>query len=275
MRKYPLRLRGRLHLLRYHCMVLTLVALPSMHRARADSFYFDGNDDRAVVQADLLNSAPGTLELWFKISELPADEQYTLICNDLAAHWGHGIIIDGQGKVVVQRHNAWERSAPIVQLGVWHHVACVYTEGSFRLYLDGAEILQSTYTQLPPDSRPYFWIGGNPDDEDGHLHRFTKGLIDEVRVWEIARQPEEVAFWRNRSVPYDTPGLVGYWAFEERQGQTIFDTSVHSRHGYLGSDPAGSEHAGPHPERGERPHDRSPGIGGLHSRRDPLGLSLE
>ena len=48
------------------------------------------------------------------------------------------------------------------------------------------------------------------------------GDITEVRVWSVARSEQEI--WDNMyDVDPKTPGLIGYWKFDEGQGNVIRD----------------------------------------------------
>jgi len=56
----------------------------------------------------------------------------------------------------------------------------------------------------------------------------TNGLIDEARVWDISRTQAEIRGSMNQTIPGNTPGLVGYWRFDEGSGtytdcETTFD----------------------------------------------------
>ena len=65
----------------------------------------------------------------------------------------------------------------------------------------------------------------------GPLH----GLMDEVRLWNIARSPGEILANYNRTVAPSTAGLVGYWNFDEASGQTIYDLTTNDNDGLLGA----------------------------------------
>ena len=48
------------------------------------------------------------------------------------------------------------------------------------------------------------------------------GDITEVRVWNVARSEQEI--WENMyDVDPQTPGLIGYWKFDEGEGNVIRD----------------------------------------------------
>ena len=65
-----------------------------------------------------------------------------------------------------------------------------------------------------------------------------QGSIDQVRLWKTVRSPAEIAAARDRTPSPATPGLIGYWRFDEPAGsQSIIDLTTPSPHpGALGAD---------------------------------------
>ena len=62
-----------------------------------------------------------------------------------------------------------------------------------------------------------FFLGKSYDDS-----RQLNGDITEVRVWSVARSEQEI--WDNMyDVDPKTPGLIGYWKFDEGEGNVIKD----------------------------------------------------
>ena len=55
--------------------------------------------------------------------------------------------------------------------------------------------------------------------------------MDEVRLWNVARSNAEIQSSMSRSLPRDTPNLIGYWNFD---GADAEDASSSGNHGYLG-----------------------------------------
>ena len=62
---------------------------------------------------------------------------------------------------------------------------------------------------------------------------FLKGMLDEVRVWNIARTTTEISASFNTSVDPNTSGLISYWTFNGLD-QVITDSSNFGNHGSLG-----------------------------------------
>ena len=63
------------------------------------------------------------------------------------------------------------------------------------------------------------------------------GMIDEVRIWNVARSNEDMNEGYKCQLESSLPGLVGHWKFdEEAESQIILDSSGSGFHGSLGDD---------------------------------------
>ena len=131
--------------------------------------------------------------------------------------------------------------------GEWYHIAatysyatrevCIYVNG--KLQSKGTDLgnpagtpfnlagraFYDLYLQDPVKYKDYkdwgnfrqFFLGKSYDDS-----RQLNGDITEVRVWSVARSEQEI--WDNMyDVDPKTPGLIGYWKFDEGQGNVIRD----------------------------------------------------
>ncbi|MEG2062008.1 MAG: LamG domain-containing protein, partial [Alistipes sp.] len=167
----------------------------------------------------------------------------------------------------------------ILEAGRWYHVATTFDQASRTvcLYVDGK--LQSQAFEMGPismtddnrinlamralynlweisdeNSKPMwaakgydklntayqFFIGRSFNDE-----RPLNGKVAEVRVWSVARTPEQI--WDNMyniDNPKNDATLLGYWKFNEGQGNEIKDFSRYGNNGLAHKDliwPAGIE----------------------------------
>jgi hypothetical protein len=69
-------------------------------------------------------------------------------------------------------------------------------------------------------------------------YRF-EGLLDEIRIWDVARTVPQIAADMYVGGCGEEPNLVGYWSFEEDEfDQLIYDMSSLENHGTLGSSDA-------------------------------------
>jgi hypothetical protein len=120
-----------------------------------------------------------------------------------------------------------------LDLNTWYHVAVKREGTTGTFYLNG--LVDGTFTNnkdLYSTSAVYISDQGNVDDE-----RFT-GIIDEIRLWNVARTQNEIQTDMNREIESTEPGLVAYWQFNEGSGTTVYDRTAVSNNGSLQGGPA-------------------------------------
>jgi beta-lactamase regulating signal transducer with metallopeptidase domain len=61
-----------------------------------------------------------------------------------------------------------------------------------------------------------------------------KGLLGEVRLWNGARNRQELSQYKNVALTGNEPGLAACWTFEQIQGQYAYDISGNNNHARLG-----------------------------------------
>ena len=80
----------------------------------------------------------------------------------------------------------------VVTDGQWHHVGFIYDANTFhrRLYVDGVQVAEdvTAVSGMPSDGGLY--IGVDKNLETGS---FFSGLIDDVRVYNVALTAEQIA----------------------------------------------------------------------------------
>ena len=137
--------------------------------------------------------------------------------------------------------------AKLLNAGEWYHIAatysyatrevCLYVNG--KLQSKGSDLGNAASTPFNLAGRAFydlylqdletykdykdwgnfrqFFLGKSYDDS-----RQLNGDITEVRVWNVARNEQEI--WDNMyDVDPQTPGLIGYWKFDEGAGNVIKD----------------------------------------------------
>jgi hypothetical protein len=86
---------------------------------------------------------------------------------------------------------------PIPSMDQWHHIAGVCDGSYLRLYVDGNEVVSGQFSiQLLYDSNPVL-IGADDNNGDDIPDEVWNGLIDEVKIYDYARTPEEI--WNDYS----------------------------------------------------------------------------
>jgi len=83
-------------------------------------------------------------------------------------------------------------SETVITDGQWHHVGFVYDMDTFhrRLYVDGAQVAKdaTAVSGMPSDRGLY--IGASKDLDPSS---FFTGLIDDVRIYDVALTAEQIA----------------------------------------------------------------------------------
>jgi len=153
------------------------------------------------------------------------DDQYVFLgINDYNEGWLHfGIEVEGGGLFPA-----------LPSCNIWHHVAGVYNQSSssMYMYIDGYEVAEKSGISgnINITSDPLF-IGTKFDFAPPQ--DFFNGVIDEVRIWNIARSQSDIQEFMNRQLTGTENGLVGYWQFDEGAGDITFDNTVNANNGTL------------------------------------------
>jgi hypothetical protein len=118
--------------------------------------------------------------------------------------------------------------------GTWQHVAATFDQGDVRLYLNGVLDQSATGVRTP-------YVGTEPvafGREGNYSGGTLDGLIDEVRLWNVARTGSELSAAMGQRLAGSEPGLSGYWRFDEGAGQVAHDATGRGNDGRLGASTA-------------------------------------
>jgi hypothetical protein len=109
--------------------------------------------------------------------------------------------------------------------GTWHHVAFATDGTRQRLYVDGAlDFEMDLGAAIPPamNSQVQAVIGG-ASNSNGDVNGAFDGAIDELRVWQQARDEAQIQALMNRRVSSATD-LLCRFGFDEGSGVTVVDS---------------------------------------------------
>jgi len=169
---------------------------------------FGGMSDYITIDnwQGILDGNPFTISLWVNST---AQDDWTMVC------WGgatNGTRVDFrlyQGRLRVEHGNGNLVGNSVVADGQWHHAVLVVTQNAsiqapqVALYVDG---LNDTAATTDPDvfgtvADVPVTIGQRRTNND----RNFQGMLDEVRIFDVALSPEEVASLAGRTLPLPKP----------------------------------------------------------------------
>ena len=202
------------------------------------SFKFNGTSDYLVAMGtgDLTfqDDVDLTFEAWFKSD---ASKEQVILSNGRAdgllnnglenvddKSWK--IFLNSNGNVVIQS----DGNQLITDLSYtdtsWHHVSAVIERTrSVSLYMDGELVKTGNAADYKGFSGASIWIGAqgwqlaNMDT----VNSFFEGNLDDIRVWNVARKPEQVKRDMVNQMRGDEIGLQYYYPFDglRLEGVTI------------------------------------------------------
>lgn len=208
---------------------------------------FDGVDDY-VDFGDIFDdlNLPVSVSAWIWVDPSKPSHSPIFVSQDnLSLYNGFWFVInpthlfvgygDGLGSNNPQFRR--EKSAPHNNVyGRWTHV-CAVVKGAIDMdiYINGVKTdgILSGSSGFPMNSN-------FPDEvaKAGHwytndvAHHF-KGMIDEIRVWNIALTETQLREQMCKKLSGNEPGLIGYWNFDETSGNETLDKSATGAKGTL------------------------------------------
>lgn len=221
-------------------------------KGQNNALNFDGTDDYVEVPHTpslLIGSNPYTLEIWFKA---PNVNQFASLIGKRkpSAPFSNGGIFlhDGTdprytpqpGKKITFAFGHAGGSNPFRAIttvndiadGQYHHVAGVADPslGTVVLYIDGIQVPVNTISTggFPvPSHTDRYTIGQNNSN-----NAYYTGLLDEVRIWNVARSQSLIQGSMNTELTGLESGLVSYFKFDDAISSCgVEDCNVNENHG--------------------------------------------
>lgn len=201
-----------------HTRKLLVPVKPPQDRA-GTALRFDGTGTPLIAGLDVTAAPAGpyTLEAWIK----PAAATGTGLIIGRTRRTGMDspvhVSLQADGRLRFGHGTQTLTSTTAAPTGVWAHVAAVFDGAALRLYLNGAAAGTLT-TSETVDVSARIVVGGRGPGQtpaDGFA-----GLIDEVRIWTIARTDFAT---RGRRLSGGETGLYAYFPLDEGAGVDVRD----------------------------------------------------
>ena len=161
----------------------------------AASFRETDNRSRIEISTAMgMTPAAGTIVFWARpAASQPLGWRFMFGCkndagNRIQLYMKNGTWLDlGLGDTYARRENIRNLSTE-----TWYHIALTWDGSNYAVYVNGDEtVVSGTYTGLNTLSDPAN-IGNNGDAKVGDRNEGFPGLIDEVGIWNIALDADEV-----------------------------------------------------------------------------------
>ncbi|MBT3245025.1 MAG: T9SS type A sorting domain-containing protein [Bacteroidetes bacterium] len=192
---------------------------------------FDGTDDYAQAVNFNYPSDDLTIEAWIKPAEL-VETVELIFGKNLDNNCSVQFRLEGTGGILYGESPNWTyvgTNGDLIVVNEWSHIALVRSDGLCTIYVNGIKEGEGVVHEgVNPTTMN---IGGRIPNQD----RFYKGLMLEVRVWDIARSQADIQSHMSSFLNGSENGLIAYWQMNEGEGQTVFDMSDNNYHLQLGS----------------------------------------
>lgn len=214
-----------------HLTFLACLFLGLSSFGQNSALIFDGQTEYlTVTHDDFYNIGNGfTIEAWILATQWKqAQWQGTIVGKDnQGPDRGFSFRCGNNGTLsfVMSVGNVWQEAftGPIMNVNQWHHVAAVVSSGTILLYVDGQQAASHSFTGSPSHSTDMVInIGGSP----GFGGRNFQGVIDELRIWDVARSPLELQDNSTVDLTGSESGLVTYYPMNEGTGMIAGDLST-------------------------------------------------
>ncbi|MCW5554049.1 MAG: response regulator [Verrucomicrobiae bacterium] len=138
-----------------------------------------------------------------------------------------------RAEILVGSEVSYVTADDVLRAGEWVHVAATAGDGGLKLYLNGS-LLSEAVQQFQWDAEwtPANFLGRSRFHATGSGDEDSHGQMDEVRIWDHARTPEQIQASMSRQLTGTEPGLVGLWNFND-PANAGRDATTNNHHGTL------------------------------------------
>ena len=209
----------------------------------------DGNSSFVEIgNSNILNNITqqATISLWIKPTDFPNRYAPIIFKGDERTsnftHRSYILYLRENGKIQIasspsgQGQKSFYTQSDTIQLNKWYHIAGVIDakRDVMRLFINGVEVGRTDFKGQKSfyESRKPLRIGWTHEEERPTQSPFV-GLIDEVRIWNVARTEAEIRSDMNIQLKGNELGLVAYWKFDEATDGIVHDASPHTNNGRL------------------------------------------
>lgn len=192
---------------------------------KGSALSFDGTNDYVTPGSINLSDTALTISAWVYpkvfqsiwpyISTI-ASEETGSPDNAASIRFGDADLANNKLQFILGNGGVYQKLNGVAALNTntWYHVAGVYNGSTMTIYINGIQDNQRNLASRDSINTT-FYIGANRLIAD----YFFNGIIDDVKIFNYARTPAQIAWDYNRG------GTIAWWKFDECQGTTLNDAS--------------------------------------------------
>ncbi|RJP47639.1 MAG: hypothetical protein C4584_00160, partial [Armatimonadetes bacterium] len=198
---------------------------------------FNGSDDYVNIgDKDVLEPTTNgfSISTWAKAATWPSDIQNFVAkySTQVSGQYYLGVYQNKVRGLIVGNGDVYKisNSSSTLTDGQWAHIVMTWTgvsTDSVLIYvngkLDSSTSTNNTITAFSANAEPTFIGVRNNSAKEAYFN----GQIDEVKIFNYARSAAQIAWDYNRGA------TVGYWDFDECQGNQVQDLSENGNHGTI------------------------------------------
>ncbi len=180
-------------------------------------------------------SVPNTLNASFTGNQITLEGWFNLTTAGGGNPMLIGEAFNGDGKITFcmyrngQNINAgffngsWVQvtSSSAIALNTWTHIAATYDQTAIRIYINGVLNASLNANQALPTGSEVWFLGKR---WDGTTEMFS-GIMDELRIWNVARTQAQIQESMNSTVAVNAPNLRAYYKLDETTGTIASDAT--------------------------------------------------
>ncbi|MBC8197683.1 MAG: T9SS type A sorting domain-containing protein [Candidatus Marinimicrobia bacterium] len=202
----------------YYAGGTTFTVTPEKSTPIGRSVELDGNDDYISFGAQLIDlSSAFTVEGWFKSSENSEQVIFSAVDSLDNSEFDLSVRLNTNGNIEMIYGSDQLTSQETFNEGLWHHFAVTYIDSLDLVgYIDGIEFASTPITYLIEDDSKI--IFGADYDQSSNLF---SGRIDEFRIWDLVRNPEQLNGAMDQTLTGEEFGLVHYWQMNDGTGTIL------------------------------------------------------
>ena len=215
-------------------LVFALMGVSASGQSGSYAIYFDGVDDYGELPGNMKDigiTNAFTITMWIKVDSL---RHYRMLIED-GEDWNvNGIHL---GTLAYQqrfflRINTTDSEYHHEEIyvtsftGRWTSLIYSYDGSAIYLFLNGNRVFEQPITGNVREGNRNLRIGfreGSP----------YLGLIDELRIWDNALTIEQIREGMHQYLSGSEQGLIGYWRFDDGEGNTAGDSTANNNDGTL------------------------------------------